>query len=64
VYGREDGKQFRIDKRKGVREWKWDGPTTFGDGQKFAHHPQGETMPYVVKVVTWTIVENNDGKTE
>ncbi|KAF2728542.1 hypothetical protein EJ04DRAFT_503932 [Polyplosphaeria fusca] len=36
-----------------VEEWKWDGPTKFGDGQTFAHHPPGDTMTYVVKAVTW-----------
>jgi len=39
----------------GVRTWKWDGPTSLGDGQKYRHHGEGETMVYVVKEVTWQL---------
>lgn len=39
-----------------VREWKWQGPTMFGDGgERFAHHGGGEVMGYVVKEITWEL---------
>lgn len=42
----------------GVTTWRWNGPTTFGyRSQKFPHHGEGDTMGYVVKAVTWEVVE-------
>lgn len=52
---RRDGKFLRICQGKGNNEWKWQGPTTFGDGQTFAHHPKGGSMEYLVKVLTWKV---------
>ncbi|KAF2184738.1 hypothetical protein K469DRAFT_780097, partial [Zopfia rhizophila CBS 207.26] len=56
VFRNEDAHYWRrMDKRvlKNVKEWSWEGPTTFGDRKTFPHHPPGPTMTYVVKVLTW-----------
>ncbi|KAG2024166.1 hypothetical protein CC2G_001746 [Coprinopsis cinerea AmutBmut pab1-1] len=52
---REDGKALRYDKALGVRRWEWMGPTAFGDGEVYPSHPSGETMKYVVKVLTFRV---------
>ncbi|KAF2705008.1 hypothetical protein K504DRAFT_440817 [Pleomassaria siparia CBS 279.74] len=59
-YGREDGMEFTVSKKTGVQEWIWDGPTSYGDGLKFPHHPEGDTMGYVVKVLTWELSGGRD----
>ncbi|PVH90037.1 hypothetical protein DM02DRAFT_102569 [Periconia macrospinosa] len=60
-FSRQDGVSLQIKKAKvlenTVQEWKWDGPTTFGDGRTFPHHPQGDTMPYIIKVLTWEVFQ-------
>ena len=56
AFGREDGKVLKISEKEGVKEWLWQGPTGFGDGERFLHHPEGETMQYVVKVLVWEVV--------
>ncbi|KAF2007281.1 hypothetical protein P154DRAFT_116555 [Amniculicola lignicola CBS 123094] len=38
------------------KEWRWDGPTRFGDGKTFEHHPKGDSMQYVLKGIQWAIV--------
>jgi hypothetical protein len=38
----------------GVKEWEWMGTTRFGRGPRFAHHPEGDSMKYIVKVLTFT----------
>lgn len=52
----KDGEHLRIlhpdDPWKYVTTSKRDGPTKF-DGQTFHHHPDGDTMPMVVKTVVW-----------
>ncbi|KAH6874627.1 hypothetical protein BKA70DRAFT_1350005 [Coprinopsis sp. MPI-PUGE-AT-0042] len=50
---RLDDEYLEFDEDAGVKEWDWMGTTMF-DGDKFAHHPQGETMEYIVKVLTFT----------
>jgi hypothetical protein len=59
VYKREDGKVLMVSEKKGVEGWSWQGPTTFGDGTIYAHHPKGDTLRYVVKVLTWEVVEES-----
>ncbi|KAF2183397.1 hypothetical protein K469DRAFT_786112, partial [Zopfia rhizophila CBS 207.26] len=57
-YGRRDGMELVLSQtQQAIQEWKWAGPTTFGDGKKFAHHGEGAEMWYVVKVLTWTLDE-------
>jgi hypothetical protein len=50
---RLDDECLEFDEDAGVREWEWMGTTMF-HGQQFAHHPQGETMKYIVKVLTFS----------
>ncbi|ORY19690.1 hypothetical protein BCR34DRAFT_551521 [Clohesyomyces aquaticus] len=52
---RRDRKSLRIlnSKKPCVKEWTWDGPTNYGDGRTWQHHPSGYKMTYVVKVVEW-----------
>ncbi|OAG06780.1 uncharacterized protein CC84DRAFT_1163088 [Paraphaeosphaeria sporulosa] len=62
VWRRRDGKNLKVCGRgvegDGVETWRWNGPTTFGyRSQKFPHHGDGPTMGYVVKVVTWEVVD-------
>ena len=40
----------------GARGRTWHGPTTFGDGKTYKYHPEGDTMGYLVKVLTWELV--------
>ncbi|KAH6874656.1 hypothetical protein BKA70DRAFT_1128910, partial [Coprinopsis sp. MPI-PUGE-AT-0042] len=49
---RLDDVYLELDKGAGVREWHWIGTTTFG-GRKFNHHPEGDKMKYIVKVLTF-----------
>ncbi|KAH6874624.1 hypothetical protein BKA70DRAFT_1480013 [Coprinopsis sp. MPI-PUGE-AT-0042] len=44
---------LELDEDAGVKEWDWMGTTTFGE-QKFAHHPEGDKMRYIVKVLTFS----------
>ncbi|KAL5397051.1 hypothetical protein PMIN06_000498 [Paraphaeosphaeria minitans] len=62
MWKRRDGKTLTVRGRgvegDGVETWRWNGPTTFGyRSQKFPHHKDGDTMGYVVKVVTWEVVD-------
>ncbi|KAH6907919.1 hypothetical protein BKA70DRAFT_1104297 [Coprinopsis sp. MPI-PUGE-AT-0042] len=50
---RLDNEHLEFDEDVGVKEWDWMGTTTF-DWEKFAHHPKGDTMKYIVKVLTFT----------
>lgn len=63
VWKRRDQKRLKVlgqgAESDGVKTWRWTGPTTFGhSSQKFPHHGDDDTMGYVVKVVTWDIVED------
>ncbi|KAF2463942.1 uncharacterized protein BDR25DRAFT_244050 [Lindgomyces ingoldianus] len=60
AFGRRDGIRMLPSLKKGVKEWKWQGPTTFGERSRvsrdhiiYPHHPKGDTMGYVVKALTW-----------
>jgi hypothetical protein len=60
IWTRADGKRLVVNgmdpKEEGaVKEWKWVGPTKFGDGSTYSHHGDGDCMGYVVKEVTWEI---------
>ncbi|KAF2258086.1 hypothetical protein CC78DRAFT_587569 [Lojkania enalia] len=55
TYSREDGAKLQIDTRRGAEQWKWDGPTKI-DGATYPHHPEGDTMVYIVKVLTWVVI--------
>ncbi|KAH6874648.1 hypothetical protein BKA70DRAFT_1350024 [Coprinopsis sp. MPI-PUGE-AT-0042] len=50
---RLDDAYLELDEDAGVKEWSWMGTTTF-KGQSFTHHPEGGTMKYLVKVLTFT----------
>ena len=54
-FKRADGKWYAVKETRvqDAQEWKWDGPTIFSDGKRYRHHPEGETMGYVVKVLHW-----------
>ncbi|KAF2192360.1 hypothetical protein K469DRAFT_620529 [Zopfia rhizophila CBS 207.26] len=56
AYQRDDGMELKVKGGEDVKEWKWEGPTTY-DGKTFQHHPKGEKMWYVVKVLTWEVVK-------
>ena len=58
AFVREDKAVFVFDGDVGVKEWTWEGPTTFGDKMRYSHHPDGETMGYVVKLLTFKIGRN------
>jgi hypothetical protein len=62
VWQRRDGRKLMVRglgvEGDGVRTWRWMGPTKFGyNSRKFHHHGEGDTMGYVVKVVTWELVD-------
>ncbi|KAF2681289.1 hypothetical protein K458DRAFT_392082 [Lentithecium fluviatile CBS 122367] len=47
-----------------VKMWKWEGPTMFKEGhtqvmRRYPHHGQGDSMGYVVKVLTWELEKEN-----
>ncbi|KAJ4358434.1 uncharacterized protein N0V89_003017 [Didymosphaeria variabile] len=65
VWKRRDGRKLTVRGKgvegDGIKTWTWTGPTTFGyRSQKFPHHAKGDTMEYVVKVVTWEVAEDAD----
>ncbi|KAH6907912.1 hypothetical protein BKA70DRAFT_1104283, partial [Coprinopsis sp. MPI-PUGE-AT-0042] len=49
---RLDDAYLELDEGAGVKEWDWIGTKTFG-GRKFNHHPEGDKMTYIVKVLTF-----------
>jgi hypothetical protein len=61
VWTRKDGKRLVVEgvsakERGAVKEWKWAGPTRFGNGlPKYPHHGEGDSMVYVVKELTWKV---------
>ncbi|KAF2440668.1 hypothetical protein P171DRAFT_524669 [Karstenula rhodostoma CBS 690.94] len=63
VWKRRDGRRLVVNGQgvegDGVETWRWIGPTKFGfRSQEFPHHGDGDTMSYVVKVVTWEVVDD------
>ncbi|PVH95977.1 hypothetical protein DM02DRAFT_675114 [Periconia macrospinosa] len=55
VWNRQDGVKLRIkgeEKKGGVREWNWMGPTRINRA-RYAHHGEGDSMKMIVKVVEW-----------
>ncbi|KAH6874618.1 hypothetical protein BKA70DRAFT_1128915 [Coprinopsis sp. MPI-PUGE-AT-0042] len=50
---RLDDEYLELDEGVGVTEWEWMGTTRFVE-QRFAHHPEGDKMRYIVKVLTFT----------
>jgi hypothetical protein len=56
---RWDGVFLGLDKRVGVREWEWMGTTKF-NGQEYAHHPKGDQMKYIVKVLTFSLKPSSE----
>ncbi|KAF2110396.1 hypothetical protein BDV96DRAFT_651041 [Lophiotrema nucula] len=52
-YSRENTGPLCIDRDEGVKEWNWDGPTTFGGTTSYPHHGDKDSMAYVVKALTW-----------
>ncbi|KAF2000663.1 hypothetical protein P154DRAFT_534442 [Amniculicola lignicola CBS 123094] len=52
-YNRDDEEALKMAEDEPVKEWTWDGPTAFENGTIYHHHPTGDTMKYVVKVLTW-----------
>ncbi|KAF1974412.1 hypothetical protein BU23DRAFT_567607 [Bimuria novae-zelandiae CBS 107.79] len=65
VWKRRDGRVLKVCGRgvegDGVRTWRWTGPARFGGrSERFAHHGEGEEMGYVVKVVTWRLVDQDE----
>lgn len=64
VWRRRDGRKLMVCGQgvegDGIQTWTWTGPTTFGyRSQKFSHHGEGDTMGYVVKVVTWEVIDED-----
>ncbi|KAJ4293226.1 hypothetical protein N0V90_008508 [Kalmusia sp. IMI 367209] len=62
IWKRRDGRTLVVRgsgiEGDGVTTWRWDGPTTFGvKNTSYLHHGLGNTMGYVVKVVTWDLVK-------
>lgn len=65
VWKRRDGKRLMVCghgiEGHGVKTWRWTGPTSFGfRNQNFSHHGNGDTMEYVVKVVTWEFFDEGE----
>ncbi|KAF2867878.1 hypothetical protein BDV95DRAFT_610317 [Massariosphaeria phaeospora] len=55
LWRRKDGTELRVVQGQ-VGEWTWQGPTTFGGKRTFKHHGTGDSMGYLVKVLTWKAV--------
>ncbi|KAH6874647.1 hypothetical protein BKA70DRAFT_1208677 [Coprinopsis sp. MPI-PUGE-AT-0042] len=52
---RLDDEYLELDEGMGVKEWEWMGTTRFKDQPvRLPHHPEGDAMKYIVKVLTFT----------
>ncbi|KAH6874649.1 hypothetical protein BKA70DRAFT_1128914 [Coprinopsis sp. MPI-PUGE-AT-0042] len=52
---RLDDEYLELDEGTGVSEWEWMGTTQFDDQPvRPDHHPEGDAMKYIVKVLTFT----------
>jgi hypothetical protein len=58
---RWDDAVLELDKRVGVREWEWMDTTKF-NGKVFAHHPKGDRMKYIVKVLTFSVKPHSNAE--
>jgi hypothetical protein len=59
-YGKNNGTTLKMERDEPVREWTWNGPTVFEKGVTYGHHPEGDTMKYVVKALTWRAGKGGD----